>query len=115
MELPYILVQTVLFVCISYFMVGGLEQSPTCMPAGSMQRRRRWWLPGPQQCCRCRAACCLPAFTACPSCRHQVGFVVSSEEFFYYGAMFMTTLWFYNVFGCFVVYITPNQQLAQVC
>ncbi len=40
--------------------------------------------------------------------------MVASEEFFYYAAMFMVTLWFYNVFGCFVVYITPNQQLAQV-
>jgi ABC-type multidrug transport system permease subunit len=62
-ELPYLLAQVVLFVCICYFMVG---------------------------------------------------FAASAEQFFYFFLMFLLILWFYNVFGVCIVYITPNQQLAQV-
>jgi hypothetical protein len=38
----------------------------------------------------------------------------SCTQFFYYFLMFLETIAFYNIFGQFLVYITPNQAIAQV-
>jgi hypothetical protein len=44
----------------------------------------------------------------------MVGFARAPAPFFYFLLMFMAALTFFNTFGQFVVYITPNSQVAQV-
>lgn len=45
----------------------------------------------------------------------MVDFEHSVDKFFYYFIMFFETIAFYNIFGNFLVYITPAQGIAQVC
>lgn len=35
-------------------------------------------------------------------------------QFFYYLLMFLETIFFYNIFGQFLVFMTPAQAMAQV-
>ena len=68
-------------------------------------------------CCSARpGSAAAPVCTQppCPLRPQQVGFVAGAEQFFFYMAMNLLCHWFYTVFGSFVVYITPNQQLGQV-
>jgi hypothetical protein len=109
-ELPYIAAQAALFVCISYFMVGAraAHQQRTCRP-----RRCNMWSTAAQRGQGLLPLLCVHSRPA-QSLRPQVGFVAGAEQFFFYMAMNLLCLWFYTVFGSFVVYITPNQQLGQV-
>lgn len=38
----------------------------------------------------------------------------TAEKFFHYFCLFITSLYYYTVFGQFLVWATPSQQLGQV-
>lgn len=44
----------------------------------------------------------------------MIGFAPNAEAFFFYLFMFTATISFYTIFGQFMVYVTPSQQIAQV-
>jgi hypothetical protein len=44
----------------------------------------------------------------------MIGFTMAAESFVYYAFMFLASISFYTIFGQFMVYVTPSQQIAQV-
>jgi hypothetical protein len=44
----------------------------------------------------------------------MIGFTMAAEKFLYYAFMFLASISFYTIFGQFMVYVTPSQQIAQV-
>jgi hypothetical protein len=45
----------------------------------------------------------------------MIGFQAQAEKCFFYFMMFLASISFYTIFGQFMVYVTPSQQIAQVC
>jgi len=43
-----------------------------------------------------------------------IGFQMVWDKALYYAAMFLASISFYTIFGQFMVYVTPSQQIAQV-
>jgi hypothetical protein len=44
----------------------------------------------------------------------MIGFTMVWEKAIYYAFMFLCSISFYTIFGQFMVYVTPSQQIAQV-
>jgi hypothetical protein len=44
----------------------------------------------------------------------MIGFTMAAESFVHYAFMFLASISFYTIFGQFMVYVTPSQQIAQV-
>lgn len=44
----------------------------------------------------------------------MIGFSMEAEKFLFYAFMFLASISFYTIFGQFMVYVTPSQQIAQV-
>jgi hypothetical protein len=43
----------------------------------------------------------------------MIGFQAQAEKCFFYFMMFLASISFYTIFGQFMVYVTPSQQIAQ--
>lgn len=63
-------------------------------------------------CCRCW--CRLQALLFVPVIYVMIGFSMVWEKALYYAFMFLASISFYTIFGQFMVYVTPSQQVAQV-
>lgn len=66
-----------------------------------------------------RLVTCLIAFLSqallfVPVIYSMIGFQAQAEKCFYYFMMFLASISFYTIFGQFMVYVTPSQQVAQV-
>jgi hypothetical protein len=62
---------------------------------------------------RCRV-CTVQALLFVPVIYSMIGFSMVAEKAFYYGILFLASISFYTIFGQFMVYVTPSQQIAQV-
>lgn len=63
----------------------------------------------------CAVLCCLvQALVFVPIIYSMIGFQAEAEKCFYYFMMFLASISFYTILGQFMVYVTPNQQIAQV-
>lgn len=58
--------------------------------------------------------CLVQALVFVPIIYSMIGFQAEAEKCFYYFMMFLASISFYTILGQFMVYVTPNQQIAQV-
>lgn len=58
--------------------------------------------------------CTVQALLFVPVIYSMIGFSMVAEKAFYYGILFLASISFYTIFGQFMVYVTPSQQIAQV-
>jgi ABC-type multidrug transport system permease subunit len=56
----------------------------------------------------------LQALLFVPVIYSMIGFQAQAEKCFFYFMMFLASISFYTIFGQFMVYVTPSQQIAQV-
>lgn len=56
----------------------------------------------------------LQALLFVPIIYVMIGFTPVWEKALYYAFMFLCSISFYTIFGQFMVYVTPSQQIAQV-
>jgi hypothetical protein len=61
-----------------------------------------------------RLPCHLQALLFVPVIYSMIGFQAQAEKCFFYFMMFLASISFYTIFGQFMVYVTPSQQIAQV-
>ncbi|KAF6263806.1 ABC-2 type transporter-domain-containing protein [Scenedesmus sp. NREL 46B-D3] len=56
----------------------------------------------------------IQALLFVPVIYFMIGFEAQAEKCFFYFMMFLASISFYTIFGQFMVYVTPSQQIAQV-
>ncbi|WIA42005.1 hypothetical protein OEZ86_009302 [Tetradesmus obliquus] len=56
----------------------------------------------------------IQALLFVPVIYSMIGFQAQAEKCFFYFMMFLASISFYTIFGQFMVYVTPSQQIAQV-
>jgi hypothetical protein len=64
--------------------------------------------------CCVAVVCTWQALLFVPVIYTMIGFSMVAEKAFYYGILFLASISFYTIFGQFMVYVTPSQQIAQV-